>query len=281
VSVPCLDANELAQLADGTLRDPERARVEAHLDACAACGELVVELAWSIAPDREPPPGYRIVARTGTGRYTAIGPSDERLELCVVAPDQDVEPLEAFVGTSVPHVVVVRALLRAGDAHWAALGPTAATGRTLAAWCDALAGTRELHRRGIVLGGISDHSVRVDAGGGGCIDPVRAAPPPACYLAPERLHGAPPSRAADQFALCVGLWAAATGRVPYDGATPGALAVAMQLPPRTPERGDRRLLRVLARGLAFDPARRWPDLDVLAAKLAGVPRRRAWWFRRC
>jgi len=273
VSAPCPDANQLAQLADGTLPAEDREHVEQHFDHCTACGELVAELAWSIAPDREPPPGFRIVARAGDDRYAAIGPDGDAVELCAVSVDH--APLAALVGAPAPHVVPVLAVERAGDTLWIATAPTA-TPRTLAlaTWHDALAGVRQLHRRTLVHGAISDASVRIDAAGCAGIDPV-AAPPPAHFLAPERLHGGPPSRAADQFALCVGMWQAVAGQLPYTGATPGALAVAMQVRPRMPADRDTRVLRVLARGLAFDPAQRWPDLEALAAALAGAPSRRA------
>jgi hypothetical protein len=263
--VTCPDANRFAQLADGMLSDAERAGVEEHLDHCVDCGELVSELAWSIAPDREPPPGFRIVSRRGSDRYAAVGPEGDLVELCAVSGEQT--GLGALVG--VPHVVSVLA----SDASWIALAPTTPPATlSFATWRDVLAGVSELHRRGLVHGAISGASVRVDANGCTCIDPVRAAVP-AHFLAPERLHGGPPSRAADQFALCVGMWEAVAGQLPYTGATPGALAVAMQVRPKMPPDRDARVLRVLARGLAFDPGDRWADLDALATALE----RRLWW----
>ena len=104
----------------------------------------------------------------------------------------------------------------------------------------------------------------------------------AAYLAPERLHGGPPSAAADQFALCAGLWEALTGAPPFRGATRGALAVAMLRPPTASRGAAATWLPVLRRGLAADPRQRWPDLEALHAALARGPwtqhgRRWRWW----
>ena len=65
------------------------------------------------------------------------------------------------------------------------------------------------------------------------------------FAAPERLAGAPPSRAADVFGLGVLAWFAATGSLPPDVPCPGPLDVL----------GRRRSL-LLVRALDPDPARR-------------------------
>ncbi len=94
------------------------------------------------------------------------------------------------------------------------------------------------------------------------------------YDAPEVIAGGPPSPRADQFTLCMAWWEAAAGEPPFRGATPGALVVAMQAPLARPAG---RRFAVLARGLAFDPERRWPDVPALLAALSR-PRRPVGWY---
>ena len=50
----CLDENTLLALADRALEKEEAARVEKHLDACAACREVLAEVgkALSSRPSR-------------------------------------------------------------------------------------------------------------------------------------------------------------------------------------------------------------------------------------
>ena len=67
----CLDDNDVALLVDGALSAEVRDRVERHLDDCAACTELVAELARALAPDRAAPVGYRLVRALGDG-FTLI-----------------------------------------------------------------------------------------------------------------------------------------------------------------------------------------------------------------
>jgi eukaryotic-like serine/threonine-protein kinase len=99
------------------------------------------------------------------------------------------------------------------------------------------------------------------------------------YMAPEQFAGRTPDPRSDQFAFCVTAWEALTGARPFAGKTLDELRAAAgagvsgggaDLPPRI--RG------VLARGLAPDPAARWPDmralLHALEAALAPVRRSR-------
>jgi serine/threonine protein kinase len=154
-------------------------------------------------------------------------------------------------------------------------GTGTGTDAAFAVWRQAILGVAALHRAGLVHGAVSpDHVLVADDGrvvvggiGGGRV------PGASGYVAPERLHGAGPSPAADQFALCAGAWETVTGKRPFTGATVGALAVAMTTAPAAPPRADPRLA-VLARGLAAEPARRWPSLDALVAALDHPPARR-------
>ena len=95
------------------------------------------------------------------------------------------------------------------------------------------------------------------------------------YMAPEQHLGCPPDARADQFSFCVALFEALYGRRPFLGRTwqtlshqvlrggVETLAAARRVPPH--------LRRVVLRGLAGTPGRRYPDMDVLLAELAHEP----------
>jgi eukaryotic-like serine/threonine-protein kinase len=91
------------------------------------------------------------------------------------------------------------------------------------------------------------------------------------YMAPEQLRGRPVEPAADQYAFCVALWEALVGNRPFAGTTHemlhDAIAEGKPRPPDGDRRPPRRILAVLRRGLAFDPARRWPSMQHLATQL--------------
>jgi tetratricopeptide (TPR) repeat protein len=100
------------------------------------------------------------------------------------------------------------------------------------------------------------------------------------YMAPEQLIGAATDARSDQFSWCVALWEALYGARPFDGKDPSAVARAIEAgPPRPPSGGEvpRAIGRVLLRGLAADPAARWPTLDAAARALerAAFSRRRS------
>nr|WP_255216483.1 serine/threonine-protein kinase [Pseudenhygromyxa sp. WMMC2535] len=83
------------------------------------------------------------------------------------------------------------------------------------------------------------------------------------YMAPEQRVGLVSDARADQYAFCVALWEALFGVRPpgdVDPATGGGV-------PRV-------IRRALARGLATDPARRWPSLATLLGVLEDARRRR-------
>ncbi len=97
------------------------------------------------------------------------------------------------------------------------------------------------------------------------------------YMAPEQHALSPGDDRSDQYAFCVTCWEALTGRRPFRGDGLGALVVA-KLEERIDEPGDTTVpswvLRLLRRGLAADPAARWPSVAELVAKLQDDPRRR-------
>ncbi|MBL8619785.1 MAG: serine/threonine protein kinase [Myxococcales bacterium] len=91
------------------------------------------------------------------------------------------------------------------------------------------------------------------------------------YMAPEQRGGGAVDAAADQFALCASLWEALYGARPFAGADAAALAAATArgvIVAPADERGvPRAIRRALERGLAADPARRFPSMEALAAAL--------------
>jgi hypothetical protein len=90
------------------------------------------------------------------------------------------------------------------------------------------------------------------------------------YMSPEQLLGQHVDERADQFSFCVALWEAVYGRRPFrDPPAPPELSstffAALDEGPIRPARDDRPrwLARLLTRGLAADPDRRWPTLHTL------------------
>ncbi len=96
------------------------------------------------------------------------------------------------------------------------------------------------------------------------------------YMAPEQLAGERVDARADVFAFAVSLWEALFGARPFAGNTVAEIRAAMRTAPRAPRGGGvpRRLVRALERGLAIDPAARWPDMTAFTLELAAVRTRR-------
>jgi hypothetical protein len=96
------------------------------------------------------------------------------------------------------------------------------------------------------------------------------------YMAREQFRGEPTTPRTDQFAFCVALYDAIVGEPPFAGDTFTELSANVidgRLARTTRPRGvPARLWRALVRGLASDPAARFPSLDALLAELA-PPRR--------
>ncbi len=100
------------------------------------------------------------------------------------------------------------------------------------------------------------------------------------YMAPEQFHGKVDARA-DQFALAVVVWEALLGQRPFAGRDPRELEQAIRRgePAAAPRKSDvpRAVVQVIRRGLAADPADRFPSVRAFLAALdrAARPRRRA------
>ena len=96
------------------------------------------------------------------------------------------------------------------------------------------------------------------------------------YMAPEQHLGGVADARADQFSFCAALYEALYGERPFPGATLGELRMSLIAgrmhtpPPRSPV--PPWLRKILVRGLATDPERRWPDMRALLAALAHDPR---------
>lgn len=98
------------------------------------------------------------------------------------------------------------------------------------------------------------------------------------YLAPEVLRGGAATEQSDQFSFCVGLYEALWRQPPFPGETIQALfasvtAGAITPPPRRPP-VPARVRKAILRGLASDPAARWPSMQALLDVL--TTRRSRW-----
>ena len=95
------------------------------------------------------------------------------------------------------------------------------------------------------------------------------------YMAPEQWHGGAVTPATDQFAYCVALWEALAGERPYRGPTFDDLRDQVARGPAALDASHipRRLRGLLLRGLDPAPARRWPSMNVLLARVSRARKR--------
>jgi eukaryotic-like serine/threonine-protein kinase len=94
---------------------------------------------------------------------------------------------------------------------------------------------------------------------------------PRRYAAPELMHGAPPSPAADQYAFCASLYHYLYRRPAFGGESIAlwlreVLRGRVAAPPQQPD-VPKRVLEILQRGLRVDPAARFPRLSALLDRL--------------
>ncbi|HEX2221236.1 MAG TPA: protein kinase [Candidatus Limnocylindria bacterium] len=157
--------------------------------------------------------------------------------------------------------------------------PAAEAGRIVA---DVLAGLEAVHERGLVHCDVKSGNILLGPGPTKLIDFGIARSPgdggegstsigSLHYMSPEQLRGEPLTPRSDIFAAGAVLYEALTGRMPYPGRTPPAVAAAhgggpppapSALEPGVPPALD----RVVLRALDPDPARRWRG----AAEMAGA-----------
>ena len=97
------------------------------------------------------------------------------------------------------------------------------------------------------------------------------------YMAPEQIAGLPTDARSDQFSFCVALWEGLFGKRPFSGATLKQHAQEIAAGRLTPVPSDTRVpdwvQEVLRRGLAANPADRWPEMDALIKALRPRARR--------
>ena len=96
------------------------------------------------------------------------------------------------------------------------------------------------------------------------------------YMAPEQHRGTVATAKADQFAFCVALWEALRGALPFEG-TQYAVYASNVLAGTVRDAGKplpARIKRALLRGMAVEPANRYPDVEALLAELTYDPSRR-------
>ncbi len=99
------------------------------------------------------------------------------------------------------------------------------------------------------------------------------------YMSPEQFIGKQTDARTDQFSFCVALWEALCGERPFGGDTFATLCFSVtQGQLREPPRGKLPgyLRKIIERGLAGDPDRRWPSMDPLLVELGKNRARRRW-----
>ena len=98
------------------------------------------------------------------------------------------------------------------------------------------------------------------------------------YMSPEQYRGEPADARADQFSFCVALWEGLYGLRPFDAGSLGERQERIKkgelAGPLAGRAVPARFDAILRRGLAFDPAARWPDMDALLAALEDDPEAR-------
>jgi eukaryotic-like serine/threonine-protein kinase len=157
----------------------------------------------------------------------------------------------------------------------------------LRVWSQAAAGIAAVHRAGIVHRDIKPDNVFVASSGRVVVGDfglatgnlgttmnltvTGAVVGTPLYMSPEQLGGGQATPLSDQFALCASIWEALAGERPFRGTTIAAIARAMTKPPELPRDAvgpDRRVFHVLRRGLAWEPADRFPNVDALQLALS-------------
>jgi tRNA A-37 threonylcarbamoyl transferase component Bud32/tetratricopeptide (TPR) repeat protein len=95
------------------------------------------------------------------------------------------------------------------------------------------------------------------------------------YMSSEQLEGRDADARSDQFGFCVAMWEALTGKRPFAGGGLFELVLNIESGPVGGDGLPHWLRPILARGLRYDPQRRWPSMvDLLRAIERGRTRGR-------
>jgi tRNA A-37 threonylcarbamoyl transferase component Bud32 len=165
--------------------------------------------------------------------------------------------------------------------------------QTLALFIHAGRGLAAVHARGLVHGDFKPENVLLGRDGRVLVADFGLARAVGefegggtrAYMAPERLEGRLGNEASDQFSLCVALWECLHGVRPFAGDTATELLAAMRAGQMQTGPGvfvaPEVLRRVLRKGLSWEPAQRYANVDALVRQLHAVPmqlrrRRRRW-----
>lgn len=307
---------DLARFVDGHAGDAEQVTIEEHLDTCESCRATVsaaVRDATSRALDVRAVGRYELLEPLGAGGmgvvYVAFDPDLERKIAIKVLPVDDaddparrarlLQEARALAKISHPNVVPVHDVGITGDRMFVAmelvvgenLRQYLATPRDLAARRELLVqvtrGLAAAHAAGVTHRDIKPENIfvgrdgRVRVGDFGLAGAEHARGTPVAsadritrtntalgtpaYMSPEQQRGEPATAASDQFSLATMAWEVLFGeRPPLDRARP-------------PE-ADPRLVAVLQRALAEDPAARFHDLTELERAFGGTEKRDRRWL---
>jgi serine/threonine protein kinase len=311
--VTCLGDDTIAAYVDGALDVAGIAAVDAHIDGCVPCraqlSAVVVPRSFvepmrtlPVSRARAPEPGdtlgryvvEHVIGRGGMG--VVVRAHDPELDRAVAI--KLVDPAagggswrarlraEARAMARLRHrnVVTVHDVGTVGDQVFVAM--ELIDGTSLSAWLaggrrprDVLAhciaagrGLAAAHAAGLVHGDVKPDNVLIDRDGRALIGDfglarddgtaVRGLAGTPAYFAPELFRRAPPDHRSDQYALAVTVYEAIAGARPAQ-------------PPSRPAGLPRWAWRVVARGLAVEPAARFPSVTAFVDALErGLRRRR-------
>lgn len=290
-----LDPETLAAYVDGRLELAELGTADRHIDACGSCRSELSALAavhtLPVAPDRDVPEGklgrYHVLRELGRGSMGVVLRAwDPELARPVaikllrdVRRDELRDEARTLARLRHPNVVTVYDVF--ADEHGAYLAMELVEGDTLEGFCTgrpqreildacirAGRGLAAAHDAGVIHRDFkpenvlctADGEVRVSdfglARGADDVATDRAIAGTPAYMAPEILRREPATARSDQYSFCVTLHEMLTGTRPGD--------VDSKLPPY--------LARALRRGLARDPAGRFPSMHALLDVLGHDPR---------
>ncbi len=180
------------------------------------------------------------------------------------------------------HVFIVMELIDGQDLRsW--LEETRSERAIVSVFLAVASGLIAVHEAGLVHGDIKPANIFLDKDGTAKLGDFglakavasaatkRSARGTPAYMAPEQLRGGVSTQLSDQFSFCMSLYESLTGE---RALTMSILASDTEAAIALHKVSNRRLRRVLARGLATEPAQRYSDLAELTLELQATQRRR-------